>query len=908
MSVRRGARAGVWGQLLLAGVLAGCADLPAVDLGTCGNHVVEAGEDCDGFPAGACRAPGSERACRFDCSVDANGARRACPTGLACGADSVCRAPTGELGSASTASSTPTIRTTLADFDGDGRRDLLAVTPAAVEVHYFDSAGVAVRTIEYPATPSAPATGDLTGDGRADAAIVGELSMAVLRGAADGTLQPTAYSPFQTPSPSTRMVALDAMPRVASPLLGLDYSGDEVLFLDGHMLLSVMDTAVLSESLPGDAADLIGNPLVAQLYEDPTVSPCQELVLAYAEDTRVFPITPCRPAVVSPLGGAFDWNVGPGGNPIVNLGAVSLPPGHKVVGRVSAIDLDRDGHLDLVVQAEGPLGTGMYAAYGLGDGTFKSDPDPSVTVADGAFGAEPVVRDVQPIALGRINEDAPVDIVLPNSILVSSTDDYLLGAVNFERSWTEAIIADVNGNGLTDVVALDENAAVLDFYNNAGGGVLNHTPVTLRAPGHALALADLDGDLVQDVVLAERGVHGDDPAQALGDSLSVLFGRGFGAPEPPITLGRLAKIRQILVGHLASAVGVVDGLGDLGVTSNTEDEAAGTVAVFSGSSDRQVSSPFQFQSPDDVGQQLRPVRTLIGQFDGDAANHLDIAVLVANDYTDVAVPGAKPSALAPGQFAVALLPSTGEAELSAATVRYSDPLPQEFEWGNAIFTRYDLGDDGLDDVIALGPYYTSGGAYGGALIVMRTQRDGAGDVSTSLAGVEATEELYSYDDTGAVFGGVDALPGFQGTTSGKVEVRDMDADGDPDVVALSSTIDVNTYETVVRIVIFPNAGDGTFPAADRVVLTTPAGVDLASFALIELDGDAAPEIALVGGSGVWLADLDVGAHDYAGLRPVVGAYGGRYASAGDVTGDGVDDLLVAGFDGARLYPGMPVLR
>src|SRR5688500_11947581 len=89
------------GCVLMAAVLgtaaASCADIESIASDVCGNAVVDPGEDCDlgSRFAGqtACRAPGSEGECRFDCAAAEDGSPTACPTGFGCGADAICRAP-----------------------------------------------------------------------------------------------------------------------------------------------------------------------------------------------------------------------------------------------------------------------------------------------------------------------------------------------------------------------------------------------------------------------------------------------------------------------------------------------------------------------------------------------------------------------------------------------------------------------------------------------------------------------------------------------------------------------------------------------------------------------------------------------------------------------------------------------
>jgi hypothetical protein len=114
---------------------------------TCGNLVVEPGEDCDGSVG--CGAPGTAAACRFSCAGGV-----ACAHGWVCGQDSVCRQPTGRF-----RLSAPFGRGDeafeLADLDGDGVRDVMARGPHTTTLYHNDGHG-ALSVVARGATPPRP--------------------------------------------------------------------------------------------------------------------------------------------------------------------------------------------------------------------------------------------------------------------------------------------------------------------------------------------------------------------------------------------------------------------------------------------------------------------------------------------------------------------------------------------------------------------------------------------------------------------------------------------------------------------------------------------------------------------------------------------------------------------------------
>lgn len=117
-------------------IVAGCADIPRFEPDTCGNLVVEAGEDCDTFAdpdrgeALSCGpADGSPSACRYLCGGDAR-----CPEGWVCSADLTCRHPDGRF----VLADDPALilradQLELADLTGDGVQEVVRRVGGALE-------------------------------------------------------------------------------------------------------------------------------------------------------------------------------------------------------------------------------------------------------------------------------------------------------------------------------------------------------------------------------------------------------------------------------------------------------------------------------------------------------------------------------------------------------------------------------------------------------------------------------------------------------------------------------------------------------------------------------------------------------------------------------------------------------
>src|SRR5206468_1867864 len=125
-----------------------------------------------------------------------------------------------------------------------------------------------------------------------------------------------------------------------------------------------------------------------------------------------------------------------------------------------------------------------------------------------------------------------------------------------------------------------------------------------HAPG-AVAIADLNGDGKQDLVVANGGPFSND---APDNTVSVLLGNGDGTFQPHVDYASGASPLGIAVADLNR-----DGKADI-VTANAAD---GTVSVFLNQGNG------TFKAKMDYGTGVDPVSVVIGDFNGDGK--LDIA-------------------------------------------------------------------------------------------------------------------------------------------------------------------------------------------------------------------------------------------------------------------------------------------
>jgi hypothetical protein len=301
------------------------------------------------------------------------------------------------------------------------------------------------------------------------------------------------------------------------------------------------------------------------------------------------------------------------------------PSGLTLVGTspagLAGEDLDGDGNRDLVVVNEGSdsLPGSVSILRGNGDGTFtvilQDDPaEPGSTVAE-----LPAELGARGVALGNIDTDPALDLVVANAranslslysgdgaggftprgrlatgaspqdlALVDTNDDGKLDLViveanedavairlgNGDRTFgvptsyavgtapTRLAVGDVDDNGTLDVVASNSRSGDVSILRGDGmGGFGGIRTFVADAEPRALTLADLNADGLLDPVAATQG--GD------GGSVAVLSNRGQGV---------LQAVEDVPSGNGPSAVATADvtddGLPDLLVTGD-----AGSVLV-----------------------------------------------------------------------------------------------------------------------------------------------------------------------------------------------------------------------------------------------------------------------------------------------------------------------------------------
>ena len=605
--------------------LAACHDLPA--LGTCGNGIAEQtlGEACDDAGDSAtCTAT-----CELRCTTSAvtadyvavaqasDGTSRYCPgSTYRCGADLICRAPSGQFAAPDPALAFDiTGSPVLGDLDGDGNIDLIGTSATSIVVRFGSTSTPLATAIEQQAPSSdAPyAIFDLAGphaDASKPATTIAVPTEGIALLGSDGErFSPELDLPIPVSGETSGLVVRDPDPALGDVVLGIASHG-------AAGSIAVIRAPI--ESTPG----------VPQLALPPCTAPggaaWHTIATVAAPDRRSFVVVTGRDGT-----GAQPWHVCRYTQSGLSWTVADLELAAPAPSSIALGNLDGDACLELAIYG---TSLAMLDASGA-DCSFAASPTPLPLVGTAA----PV------LAAGAIIPGDTDELVLGNGVYRQCTADCSplgswLRVVTPTATWTVAALSDLNGDGALDVVAARANDADVDVVR--GGAVPNLYRANTNDPVTGLVAGDFDGDRLGDVALVE--------SSGPGDRVSVLFGSRDATVGPAVAMspvGGSLKLEVVHEVHWLPSTRGSDGIDDLLVLK------AGTAAgLLIGDAARIMTTP-RFP-PNATGQPLGAIAA--GAFGSDDTELLAITGTQIQLYNAPANDWAPPV-----PFGIALRPPVG---------------------------------------------------------------------------------------------------------------------------------------------------------------------------------------------------------------------------------------------------------
>ena len=475
----------------------------------------------------------------------------------------------------------------VADFNGDGRQDLVPANPAAdtVSVLLGNGDGTFQSGAGYAAGrgPTSAVPGDFNNDGKLDVAVAndrdgtaeGSSTVSVLIGNGDGSFQ--APRTFAVGSMSWAVAAGDFNGDGAPDLAAANTASTTVSVLLGYgngNFPAALTIAVGHNPEGLAAGDFNGDgrrDLAASNAGSNTIS----VLLGNGNGTFQEPLT-------------------------IAAGQV---PVFVAVG-----DFNRDTRQDLVVANYGSshyysdtVASTVSVVLGNGDGTFGAPQ--TFEAGSGPHG----------IAVGDFNRDGTQDLAVANlgpypqrattvAVLIGQGDGTFRAPQTFEagHALTGVAIGDFNRDGLQDLTLSSGDDATVSVLLGNGNGTFQ--PARIFGAGNSpksVAVGDLNADQMPDLVVTDH----------FSDAVSVLIGNGDGTflPRQWVDTGR--NPAWVSVGDLNG-----DGVQDLAVAN----WFATTVSVLQGKGDG------TFHQGQDFGASAAPEKAILADFNGDG--QLDIAV------------------------------------------------------------------------------------------------------------------------------------------------------------------------------------------------------------------------------------------------------------------------------------------
>ena len=485
----------------------------------------------------------------------------------------------------------------VADFNGDGKGDLIEVALGFVSLYLGNGDGTLRPPALYPVAgvPLQLAVTDIDGDGRLDIVTFGD-PMSILLGNGDGTFRPR----LDSPSSGAPTVLGDFNGDGVTDLATGGWNSVNIQFGNGNGTFQPPLNYGAGLGPTADSAFSVG--LVAGDFNHDQKD---DLVVTNSGDKDISVLL----------------NSGDGTFPTYRFFAGGREPSSVAIG-----DFNGDGKPDLAVANGNPFNGvtpdhTVSVLLGTGNGTFQSHTDyPTgkypISVAVGDFngdgGQDIVTANHDPdtvsvllanangtfrsrvdyftaphpwsVAVADFNGDGKMDLAVATavnsvvSILLGNGDGTFRTHLDYNAGDSPLFITtgDFNGDGKLDLATANAgNNTISVLLGNGDGTFGTHADFPAGGPPVSLAVRDFNGDGKNDLAVADGGLICGGPACLPGTTLAVLLNNGDGTFQPAVIYPAGAAAQSIAVGDFNH-----DGKPDLAVANSGVISNPGGVSVY----------------------------------------------------------------------------------------------------------------------------------------------------------------------------------------------------------------------------------------------------------------------------------------------------------------------------------------